>query len=491
MNKTVNPCSYFLRSSLFNLCFYSIVAIFCIVLLPMLVMPRRVMMGAVYIFIYTTAFFEKYVLGLSYEIRGAENLPEESPYIIAAKHQSAYETFKLHFLFKDPATILKQELLKIPLWGKYLEKSDVIAIDRSSPKAAIRSMKDGARRVAAQKRPIVIFPQGTRVPPGVGTDKKPYKAGVAHIQKATGLPIIPMATNTGVFYPKGAWCKRPGRVIFEFLSPIEASEGRSTSETTKKLEAALEEKSNALMEEAYESLQERQARRKPLGIIFAAIALVLFGIYSLIWFQYEAALKNAYENWLISIKTDPYVLEVTSGELTSGGYPGKLRLSQPNLKIQTYEGALAIKDITAQGWIFPGSLMMVRTGEITLQKSGWKEGVPFDFLYADFRAFNTKLTIEEAVLQSGDTSAKLAGTIITPPPPDNPVIDLNITLKNFNPFLLELVRLKALKQTPAMVASFALKALEKEDGVHTNISSQGNNIYLGPLLIYQFPERTD
>ena len=93
-------------------------------------------MSVVHTFVFINHFLERSILGLDFEVRGHENLPEGAC-IIAAKHQSAYETTKLHILFEDPAIILKKELLKIPLWGLYLAKSDVIAIDRSSPKAAI------------------------------------------------------------------------------------------------------------------------------------------------------------------------------------------------------------------------------------------------------------------------------------------------------------------------------------------------------------------
>ena len=201
---------YFIRSTIFNFCFYVLTGICCIILLPTLVLPRKYYMAVVYGFVYTTVFLEKYILGLTYEIRGKEHLPEKGSYIVAAKHQSAYETFKLHILFKDPAIVLKKELLKIPLWGKYLEKSDVIAIDRSTPKMAIKSIQEGAKHVKEQNRPIVIFPQGTRVSTETTTKEKPYKIGIIRIQEATNLPIIPMALNSGVFYPKHKWCKKTG-----------------------------------------------------------------------------------------------------------------------------------------------------------------------------------------------------------------------------------------------------------------------------------------
>jgi len=154
---------FFIRSTIFNLCFYILTAVSCILLLPTLFLPRNIFLGVVKGYCYTTTFLEKYILRLTYEVRGQEHLPKNGAYIVAAKHQSAYETLKLHLLFNDPAVVLKKELLKIPLWGKYLAKSDVIAIDRSSPKFAIKSIQDGARHVAAQGRYSAIFIGSTKV----------------------------------------------------------------------------------------------------------------------------------------------------------------------------------------------------------------------------------------------------------------------------------------------------------------------------------------
>ena len=109
----------YIRSILYNFSFYGLTAVACFLCLPALLLPRKLAMGVVYAFVHTNAFLEKYVLGLSYEVRGAEHLPDSGSYIIAAKHQSAFETMKLHILFKDPAVILKKELLNIPLWGWY------------------------------------------------------------------------------------------------------------------------------------------------------------------------------------------------------------------------------------------------------------------------------------------------------------------------------------------------------------------------------------
>lgn len=238
----------FLRSTLFNLAFFSATAVLCLVCLPGLLLPRK---GAVLIirtFVRTVHFLEKYLMGLDYEVRGIEHLPKEGAYIVAAKHQSPYETMKLHLLFDFPAVVLKKELLNIPLWGKFLAKSEPIAIDRSQGREAMQQVIDGALAVEKQGRPIVIFPQGTRVYPWQTTQDKPYKPGVIRMYKATNMPIVPLALNSGLFWPRQSWIKRPGKVIFEFLPPIRQGEDPDT--LLKILEERLESATHALQDEA-------------------------------------------------------------------------------------------------------------------------------------------------------------------------------------------------------------------------------------------------
>lgn len=244
----MTPLMIFLRSTLFNIAFFGVTALMCVACLPGLLLPRRQALMIVTLFVRSVYFFEKNIAGINYEIRGREHLPAAGPYIVAAKHQSAYETMKLHVLFRDPAVILKKELLKIPLWGWFLAKSDPIAIDRSQGREAIAQIIDGARRVGAEGRPIIIFPQGTRVRIDQTTADKPYKIGVARLREATNLPVIPMALNAGYFWPKHRWIKKPGTVIFEFLPPVPA--GLSVQETIKDIENRLEYASAALLAEA-------------------------------------------------------------------------------------------------------------------------------------------------------------------------------------------------------------------------------------------------
>lgn len=237
-----------LRSTVFNILMYGITAVLCILCLPGLLLPRERAMGLVYLFVKTVYALERFVLGLDYEVRGAEHLPPDGAYIVAAKHESAYETMKLHILWPDPAIVLKQELLRIPLWGRFLAMIKPIAIDRGSGKESIAQILEGAQRVKAQNRPMVIFPQGTRVHPDTPATDKPYRIGVARMQEATQLPIIPLALNTGVFWPKHKWRKRGGRVVFEFLPPVPP--GGDPKAVIAQIEKTLEENSARLRDEA-------------------------------------------------------------------------------------------------------------------------------------------------------------------------------------------------------------------------------------------------
>lgn len=238
----------FIRSLIFNILFYGWTTICCLLLLPALLFPRSFVLGATRVYLFFVGLFEKYIMGLSYEIRGSEFLPKTGTYIVAAKHQSAYETLKLHALFGDPTIILKQELMKIPLFGFFLKKIDVIPINRKNKEASIRAIVEGAKRMAKNNRPIVIFPQGTRVPVNVDAKQKPYKGGIVKMYSHTDIPIIPMALNSGLFWGRKSFMKRPGRVVFEFLPPIEP--GLPDKKVMRALEDRIEEKTHNLMMEA-------------------------------------------------------------------------------------------------------------------------------------------------------------------------------------------------------------------------------------------------
>jgi 1-acyl-sn-glycerol-3-phosphate acyltransferase len=246
----IKTIEIFARSTLFNLAFFAATLAMAICTLPATFMARDKAMAIARLWVRLVYRLEKTFLDLDYEIRGWENVPQGQAFLLAAKHQSAYETMKLHLLFDDPAVVLKRELLRIPIWGRFLKKIDPIAIDRSNRDTALRSLIDGTLHVRAQNRPIVIFPQGTRVATDASTDKKPYKGGIAKMYQSSGLPIVPMALNTGIFWPRAGWIKRPGRIVFEFLPPI--MPGKTIPEVMALLASDLENASIALTAEARE-----------------------------------------------------------------------------------------------------------------------------------------------------------------------------------------------------------------------------------------------
>ena len=244
-----------IRASLFHFVFtlYHVVA--CVVCLPFLLTTRARIRALVQMHLRIVAFLERMIMGLDYEVRGREYLPDQGAFLVAAKHQSAYETFKLHFLFDDPAIVLKQELLRIPLWGRFLSALSPIAIDRTQGRSAIEQIIAGANQAKDQGRAIVIFPQGTRVSITQSPAEKPYKIGIVRMQEATNLPIIPMALNSGYFWPRRGWGLRSGKVIFEFLPPLTL--GTTPQETLQKLEHVLEDASLRLVAEASGHFNDR------------------------------------------------------------------------------------------------------------------------------------------------------------------------------------------------------------------------------------------
>jgi 1-acyl-sn-glycerol-3-phosphate acyltransferase len=230
-----------LRSLAFNVVLFGLTALMCFLMLWTLPLPRRRMLGIVHLWLRQIVWAERHIAGITYKVLGREHVPSGAC-IIASKHQSAWETFKLHLLFGDPAIVLKQELLNIPIWGWYLRRSGMIPIDRGAHVRALTSMMQAAQKAAADGRKIVIFPQGTRVAPG---DWRPYKNGVAALYQELQLPVVPMALNSGVLWPKHSFIKKPGTIMIEFLPPI--APGLPREEMMKLLREQLESATNYLV----------------------------------------------------------------------------------------------------------------------------------------------------------------------------------------------------------------------------------------------------
>jgi 1-acyl-sn-glycerol-3-phosphate acyltransferase len=205
-----------LRALWFNLTFYTANLVMSVMLSPMLLLPRKQIVRGVHVWLGTVAWVENHLGGIKYQVIGRDYLPKGAC-IVASLHQSEWETFKLHLILGDPAIVLKRELLNIPLIGWWMSRSGSIPIDRSSRVKSISSMTVAARKAAAEGRSIVIYPEGTRTPPG---ESRPYKSGIAALYQDLNIPIVPMALNSGLLWPKNSFVKKPGMITVELLPPI-------------------------------------------------------------------------------------------------------------------------------------------------------------------------------------------------------------------------------------------------------------------------------
>lgn len=204
------------RALLFNLCFFGLTFLVCLAYLPLMVLPWRVLSGAVRLWAVMVMWLLRVVVGIRHQVRGAEKLPQR-PAIIAAKHQSAWETIAFNALLRDPAFVFKSELLLIPVWGWLAWRTGQIRVDRRAGAKALKRMAAAARIAIADRRSIVIFPQGTRTPPG---QAGPYLPGVAALYQALEVPVVPVALNSGRFWGRRAFLKRSGVITIEYLDPI-------------------------------------------------------------------------------------------------------------------------------------------------------------------------------------------------------------------------------------------------------------------------------
>jgi 1-acyl-sn-glycerol-3-phosphate acyltransferase len=207
----------FLRSALYQALFLPWTLLLAIAFLPLLAFAsRRQMQKAAAFWLEGALWLQEIVLGLSCEIRGRENLPPGAA-LYAVKHQSAWETMIFHRLLGDPAFVLKRELLSLPFIGWYMRKTGQVAIDRSAGVRALHRMVEGSRRAVAEGRSLVVFPEGHRQPPG---QTGRYHSGIAMLYQGLAIPVVPIAVNSGLYWPRNAFLRRPGKIILQVLPPI-------------------------------------------------------------------------------------------------------------------------------------------------------------------------------------------------------------------------------------------------------------------------------
>ena len=208
-----------LRSLLFNLFLYvGIIAVFLIAL-PTLLLPSKFTLLFGKFLGHYVVFIVTILLNTKVEFKGIENIPKTEKYFVASAHQSMFETFALQSVLAYPVFILKKELLKIPLFGLYLKKIKSIEIVRDkTTKDNLNFFDKVAAIIKNEKRPLLIFPQGTRVKVD---DKVPFKKGVGRIYEALNIACVPVALNSGKVWPKYGIIKYPGKITVSFLKTIE------------------------------------------------------------------------------------------------------------------------------------------------------------------------------------------------------------------------------------------------------------------------------
>lgn len=205
-----------LRSLAFNVGWYLGSVLFALAGAPLLLAPRRAVVAWARAWIVFVLWWLRVTCGLTHRVIGRDNLPA-GPVIIACKHQSTWETMAFTLLFPDIAIVLKRELLFIPIVGWAMARAGNIAVARGDRASALRGLVRQARAAVADGRSIVIFPEGTRVAPG---DRRPYQVGTAALYRQLDLPVVPMALNSGLFWGRRKWIKRPGTITLEVLPPI-------------------------------------------------------------------------------------------------------------------------------------------------------------------------------------------------------------------------------------------------------------------------------
>lgn len=230
------------RSVIFAVWLYGSLAIVAIGFLPTLLGPRSWAEWVAQLWIRIVLFGLRHIVGVRVEVRGQEHRPK-GPGIVASKHQGMLDIMEPFLALRHPNFVLKRELSKLPVFGWYCSKLGMIPVDRGGGSPAVKALVAKAAYRLTQGNQVLIFPEGTRKAPGAPPE---YKSGVAAIYRDLGLPVTPMATNSGQCWPARGIVKYPGVVVFEFLPPIPP--GLLRADFMRRLEASIETASTALLD---------------------------------------------------------------------------------------------------------------------------------------------------------------------------------------------------------------------------------------------------
>jgi 1-acyl-sn-glycerol-3-phosphate acyltransferase len=203
-----------LRSLLFAFVFYGWTVLAVLLAFPISLFGTRAIRGWCYAWVRFHRFCATHILGIRSRIEGT---PPRGAALVPVKHQSMYETMEIVLMLDQPALVLKRELVELPLWGRVVRRYGNIPIDRAGGATALRKMMRAAEAAIIEGRPIIIFPEGTRVLPG---ETPPLKSGFAGLYRALKLPVVPVAVDSGRLAPRKAFVKRAGIVTFRFGEPI-------------------------------------------------------------------------------------------------------------------------------------------------------------------------------------------------------------------------------------------------------------------------------
>jgi 1-acyl-sn-glycerol-3-phosphate acyltransferase len=236
--------SIFLRSLVYNVLFYLLLVFWIIVAIPTYLMPPRAFMGVAKAWARSSVSLMRLICRTKVEIRGLEKI-RPGPLIVASKHQSMWETFALLQFFDQPLFIYKRELAWIPFFGWYLVKSKMIGVDRGGGMRSLMEMARRAPKEIRSGRQLIIFPEGTRRP----VDAPPaYMTGVGQIYVNSGVACVPVALNSGLFWPRRNFMRYPGTLVVEFLDPLPP--GLSRKEFITRVSGVIEDATNRLVETA-------------------------------------------------------------------------------------------------------------------------------------------------------------------------------------------------------------------------------------------------
>jgi 1-acyl-sn-glycerol-3-phosphate acyltransferase len=230
-----------IRSLLFVAWLYLSMALFAVLLSPVLLLPYRAPMEIIRLWARFVLFGLRWIAGVKVEVRGLEHRPVGAA-LIASKHQGMLDVIAPFAFLPDNCFVMKKELMPLPFFGWFAWKTKMIAVDRSAHAKALKDMVKLARARFAEGRQILIFPEGTRGLPGAAPD---YKPGIAALYRDLDCPCHPMATNSGQHWHAKGFRRTPGTVVYEFLPPIPA--GLKRAEFMAELETRIETRSNELM----------------------------------------------------------------------------------------------------------------------------------------------------------------------------------------------------------------------------------------------------